>query len=272
MSLELARRGADLALVDVSEERLAEAAAAVRAEGRRASVHAVDITDRARVQALVDEVVAEHGRVHMLFNNAGVAAFCPLVDQSLEDFDWVMNVNFMGAVAATKFFLPVLLEQEEGHIVNVASMAAFVGMPSQAVYSATKAALHAFSEALHGELVQTRVNVTSVLPGAVATGIAVNARGKEGRKRVIEAMIEKARDPAEVATAIVNAVAREKFELVVCRDAQAMRLIRSLRSWARRSTLIRKPTFFTGRLIKFLGKGTPLMMGMFATLSFRQDR
>ena len=69
VSRELARRGADLALVDVSEERLLETAAAVRAEGRRASVHAVDITERARVQALVDEVVAEHGRVHMLFNN-----------------------------------------------------------------------------------------------------------------------------------------------------------------------------------------------------------
>ena len=228
MSLELARRGADLALVDVSEERLLETAAAVRAEGRRASVHAVDITDRARVQTLVDEVVAEHGRVHMLFNNAGVAAFCPFVEQPPEDFDWVMNVNFMGAVSATRFFLPVLLEQEEGHIVNVASMAAMVGMPHQAAYSASKAALHAFSEALHGELDQTRVNVTSVLPGAVATGIAERARGKEGRKQVIEAMVKKARDPAEVAAAVVDAVAREKFELVVCRDAQAMRLISRL--------------------------------------------
>jgi hypothetical protein len=228
MSVELARRGVDLALVDVSEDRLLETAAAVRTEGRRASAHAADITDRARVRALVDEVVAEHGRVHMLFNNAGVAAFCPLVDQSLEDFDWVMNVNFMGAVAATKFFLPVLLEQEEGHIVNVASMAAMVGMPNQAAYSATKAALHAFSEALHGELDQTRVNVTSVLPGAVATGIAQRARGKEGRKRVIEGMIEKARDPAEVAAEVVRAVEREKFELVVCRDAKGVRLVSRL--------------------------------------------
>jgi len=228
MSVELARRGADLALVDVSEERLLETAVAVRAEGRRASVHAVDITDRARVQTLVDEVVAEHGRVHMLFNNAGVAAFCPFVEQPPEDFDWVMNVNFMGAVSATRFFLPVLLEQEEGHIVNVASMAAMAGMPHQAAYSASKAALRAFSEALHGELDQTRVNVTSVLPGAVATGIAERARGKEGRKQVIEAMVKKARDPAEVAAAVVDAVAREKFELVVCCDAQAMRLISRL--------------------------------------------
>jgi short-subunit dehydrogenase len=221
ISVELARRGVDLALVDVSEERLLETAAAVGTEG-------VDITDRARLRALVDEVLAEHGRVHMLFNNAGVAAFCPFVDQSLEDFDWVMNVNFMGAVAATKFFLPVLLEQEEGHIVNVASLAAMVGMPNQAAYSATKSALHAFSEALHGELDQTRVNVTSVLPGAVATGIAQRARGKEGRKRVIEGMIEKARDPAEVAAEVVRAVEREKFELVVCRDAKGVRLVSRL--------------------------------------------
>ena len=228
MSRELARRGADLALVDVSEDRLLETAAAVRTEGRRASAHAADITDRARVQLLVDEVVAEHGRVHMLFNNAGVAAFCPFVEQPLEDFDWVMNVNFMGAVSATRFFLPVLLEQEEGHIVNVASMAAMVGMPHQAAYSASKAALHGFSVALHGELDRTRVNVTSVLPGAVATGIAERARGKEGRKQVIEAMVKKARDPAEVAAAVVDAVAREKFELVVCRDAQAMRLMSRL--------------------------------------------
>jgi short-subunit dehydrogenase len=103
-----------------------------------------------------------------------------------------------------------------------------VGMPNQAAYSATKAALHAFSEALHGELDQTRVNVTSVLPGAVATGIAQRARGKEGRKRVIEGMIEKARDPAEVAAEVVRAVEREKFELVVCRDAKGVRLVSRL--------------------------------------------
>ena len=118
-ALLLAERGCALALVDVNEAALAETAQAVRALGRKASVHVADVADRARMEHLPGEVLTEHGHVHVLVNNAGVSVIGTLLEQKLDDFAWLMGINFWGVVYGCKLFLPFLLAEDEAQIVNI---------------------------------------------------------------------------------------------------------------------------------------------------------
>ncbi len=217
----LAGRGCALALVDVSAQGLAETAARVRAAGRPVSEHVADVADRERMAVLPEEVLREHGHVHVLVNNAGVTVTATFQDHGFEDLDWILGVNFWGVVHGCKFFLPHLLREEEGHVVNVSSMAAFLGLPTQSAYCATKAAVHGLSEALGAELAGTAVGVTSVHPGAVRTGILRGSRGAdpEALARWAAQLERHARPPERVATRIVRAIERGRRRVVVGAEA-----------------------------------------------------
>src|SRR5687767_1447007 len=162
LALALAEKGCALALVDLNESGLEDTASAVRALGRKVSLHVADVADRARMERLPGEVVAEHGHVHVLVNNAGVSVSGNLVDQSLDDFAWLMGINFWGVVYGCKLFLPQLLAEDEAHIVNVSSMFGLIGIPTQISYNAAKYAVRGISDALQSELAGTRVGVTCV--------------------------------------------------------------------------------------------------------------
>ncbi len=176
LAQELARRGAHLALADLSEAALADTAAGIAATGRRVTTHVVDVADAARMEAFAEAVVAAHGRVELLVNNAGVSVTGTLEEQSLDDWRWIVGVNFWGVVHGCKFFLPHLRKNREAHIVNLSSMLGFLGMPTQSSYCATKFAVRGLSEALWAELHGSGIGVTSVHPGGVKTNI-VRASG-----------------------------------------------------------------------------------------------
>ena len=148
ISVVFARRGCDLALVDVDEAGLRETATIVEASGRRASAHVTDVSDRVAIESLPEGVLREHGAPDLLVNNAGVGLSGPLAETSLEDLEWVMGVNFWGAVLASKVFLPHLSARSEAHIVNVLSSFALAGFPAKSGYCASKFALRGFTEAL----------------------------------------------------------------------------------------------------------------------------
>lgn len=212
----LAERGCDLALVDVNAAGLEDAAQAVRTRGRQASTHLADVADRDRMRALADEVMGEHGRVHVLVNNAGVSVGSTLLDHGWEDFDWIVGINFWGVVHGCKFFLPHLLRAEEGHIVNLSSMLGFLGVAGQTGYCSTKFAVRGFSEALHAELAGTRVGITSVHPGAIRTNILRAARLPDEERSRAEALMQRwARPPEAAARKIVRAVERNRLRVVV---------------------------------------------------------
>lgn len=176
-AVELARRGCHLALVTRRDrEGLEETARQVQALGRKATLHMADVSDRQRMQALPDEVIAEHGHVHILVNNAGVTIMAEFEDHSLDDLDWIIGTNLWGVLHGTYFFLPYLKREEEGHIVNVSSIQGLLALPAQASYSATKFALRGFGEALRGELSPHRIGVTTVYPGLVKTNIVASSR------------------------------------------------------------------------------------------------
>jgi NAD(P)-dependent dehydrogenase (short-subunit alcohol dehydrogenase family) len=191
---ELARRGCHLSLGDVDEEGLAETVLRCETAGVDVSPARLDVADREAVFAWADTVAADHGKVNLIVNNAGVALGATAAAQSIDDFEWLMNINFWGVVHGTQAFLPHLRETGDGHIVNISSVFGLVSIPTQSAYNASKFGVRGFTDSLRMELEidPCGVSSTTVHPGGVKTNIARNARTDES-------IIVGGADPAEFA-------------------------------------------------------------------------
>ncbi len=225
VALGLLSRGARVAAVDLSTEGLAGTSALAGAGAARLSTHAVDITDRDAVDALPETVNVTHGHVDGLFNVAGVIQpFVRFADLEIRQIEKVMAVNFWGVVHTTKAFLPHLQARREGCLVNVSSMGAFVPVPGQSAYGASKAAVMLLTEGLYAELRTTGVTVTVVFPGGVATHIAENS-GAAIPGRAAEsaaASADSLTTPAEAARQIIEGAESGSFRVVIGKDARAL--------------------------------------------------
>ncbi|GEK23513.1 SDR family NAD(P)-dependent oxidoreductase [Cellulomonas xylanilytica] len=229
--LGLLARGARVAAVSRSADHLRETADRAGSLADRLSTHVVDVSDRAAVEALPADVVAEHGQVDGLVNCAGIIRpFVPLLDLEYADIERVMAVNFWGPVHTTKAFLPLLVARPRAHLVNVSSMGGFLPVPGQTAYGASKAALRLLTEGLHSELAGTSVSVTVVFPGATRTGIVENSgvrppdvTGATARR------LEKRMTPAPAAARrILDAVERDAYRVTVGKDAAVMDVLARL--------------------------------------------
>lgn len=182
LSVELARRGAKLAICDVDMHGLAETEALVRGIGGDAKADHLDVSQRELVLAYADDVAAHFGKVNMVFNNAGIAFTGNVEEMSFKDIDRVMDVDFWGVVSGTKAFLPHLVASGDGHIVNISSVFGLFAVPTQSAYNAAKFAVRGFTEALRQEMVNNKrpVKVTCVHPGGIKTNIARNGEQVEG--------------------------------------------------------------------------------------------
>jgi short-subunit dehydrogenase len=178
-SLELARRGARLVLVDIDTEGLAVAAREVRALGREASEHAADMGKPGEVDALAAHVLCD-GPVDVLVNNAGVAVVAPFMRTTEVDWQWVFSVNLWGPLRLTRALLRPMIARGEGQVVMVASLAGLIGAPGLVAYSTTKFALVGLTEALRLEVADAGVAVTLVCPGFVRTHFAKSSRYDNG--------------------------------------------------------------------------------------------
>ena len=176
---ELARRGAALALADRDQPKLASIAEGARALGAKVSEHVLDVADRPALEALPEAVLAEHGRLSLLINNAGVALGGSFADVTMTDFEWLFDINFWAPVRLTKAAMYALAREPEAHIVNVSSLFGIIAPPGQAAYCAAKFALRGFSESLRHEL-EGGISLTVVHPGGVKTEIANSARIPQG--------------------------------------------------------------------------------------------
>ncbi|MEV0810088.1 SDR family oxidoreductase [Micromonospora sp. NPDC050200] len=178
----LARRGTDLVLLDRDADRLDAVAAAIRAAhpDRQVDPHVVDLSDQAATDRVAEEVRARHPRIRLLVNNAGVALGGRFDQVTLDEFSWVIDVNFRAVVRLTHALLPALKAEPGAHLVNVSSLFGLIAPAGQAAYSASKFAVRGFTEALRHELVDDGIGVTSVHPGGIATRIARNARVGSG--------------------------------------------------------------------------------------------
>ena len=180
LAVNLAARGAHLAIADRNAAGLSATAARARALGVTVSEHVLDVTDTDALEALPEAVLAAHGRVTMLVNNAGVALMGNVDQVSMADFEWLMSINFWAPVRLTKAFLFALHREPAAHIVNISSVFGIVAPPGQAPYCASKFAIRGFSESLRHELVDSTVSLTVVHPGGIRTAIADNARLSQG--------------------------------------------------------------------------------------------
>ena len=220
--LELLRRGARVAAVDLSAEALAGTVDLARA-GNRLSTHVVDITDRAAVAALPAAVVAAHGAVDGVVNNAGIIQpFLPVADLDAAAIDRVLDVNLVGTVTMVKAFLPLLLERPEAHLANVSSMGGFFPFPGQTAYSASKAGVKLLTEGLYAELLDSPVRVSVIMPGAIDTGITehsgVVAPAGTGAGSVPMTAPDKA------ARIMIAGIEKDRLHIYVGLDARLMNL------------------------------------------------
>ena len=235
LAANLARRGMHLALVDLNPAGLEATAAQARAAGVTVSTHVLDVADAA-VAALPAEVLARHGRVTALVNNAGVALGGMFEQVAAEDFDWLMDINFGATVRLTRAFLPVLAREDAAQLVNVSSIFGIIAPPGQTAYAASKFAVRGFSESLRHELEMSGspVGVTVVHPGGVRTAISENARLAKGLDSA-EVARERANwrsllalDPARAAEIIAEAIERRAPRVLVGNDAKGAALVQRL--------------------------------------------
>jgi NAD(P)-dependent dehydrogenase (short-subunit alcohol dehydrogenase family) len=233
--LELIRRQARVAAVDIREESLTETVGLADA-GERLATFAVDITDRAAVAALPEKVIAAHGAVDGLINVAGIIQpFVKLNDLEYDIIERVINVNLYGTINMVKAFLPHLLERPVAHVANVSSMGGFLPVPGQTIYGASKAAVKLLTEGLYAELTDTNVGVSVIFPGAVATDITAHS-GVEmpGEMPNEEEMRARTTSPEDAARIILDGIEDDDFQIFVGRDARTMNLLN--RVSPRRST------------------------------------
>jgi len=244
LALELARRGCHLALSDVNEAGLAETAQGAGRFGVRVTAARVDVADRAAMHDWADRVAADHGKVNLIFNNAGVALATFLDSVTPEDFQWIMGINFWGVVWGTQAFLPHLKRAGEGHVVNVSSLFGLLSVPTNGTYNASKFAVRGFTEALRQELDMERcgVSATCVHPGGIRTNIARDARSDDSirAKTGIDASAVRERfdklldltSAESAALQILRAVACDERRALVGLDAKVMDVVvRLLGSW-----------------------------------------
>lgn len=220
--LGLLKRGARVAAVDLRQAGLDHTAAAANA-GDRLSLHLADVTDRAAVEALPAAVIAHHGAVDVVINNAGIIQpFITINELDYATIHRVMDVNLFGTLHMVKAFLPHLLERPEAHVANVSSMGGFLPVPGQAIYGAAKAAVKLMTEALFAELLETKVGVSVVLPGAIATDIAVNSGVHMDAPE--DAPAHKSLPAHEAATIILDGIESDDLHITVGSDSKMMML------------------------------------------------
>ncbi len=226
-TLELARRGATIAAVDISQTALDETVALAGTNGPYISTHVVDVTNIEQVIALPAAVIALHGTVDGLINVAGIIhKFRKVNDLSYDEIHRVMNINFFGTVHMVKEFLPHLISRPEAQILNISSMGGYLPVPGQTVYCSSKAAIKLFTEGLRAELAGTKVGVSVLFPGAIATNISVNSGASTQAE--VDAMAKQGgmtvkTTPADVAgKLIVGAFEGNPFHAFAGSDAKLM--------------------------------------------------
>jgi len=232
---QLAAAGSALALADVDEAGLLETAQILGKTGALVTTHVVDVAKEERVKAFAADARERHGRVTLLINNAGVALHGDFEEISLDDFRWLMDINFWGAVYGVRYFLPLLKRAPRAHIVNLSSVFGLIAPAGQAAYAASKFAVRGFSEALRHELEGSHVGVSCVHPGGIRTSIARRARLGERTPAVRQeqsvAQFEQwARTSPEAAAArILRGVEQGESRILIGMDAYQIDVLQRLR-------------------------------------------
>jgi short-subunit dehydrogenase len=212
---ELAKAQWTIGMTDLDATQLEQAAEEVRQLGGTPVTYVFDVADFVPFEAAVKDFVSLHGGIEIGVNNAGVGCAGYLDEVSLETFERVVGINFMGAVHGCKLFVPLMKKAGAGHILNVASAAGFVSSPRMAAYNTTKAAVISLSETLRGELVSYNVLVSVLMPTFVRTNIGKNSLGAEKYNQLAQKLVEESNVTAAQAVAKTFAKMADKALYIV---------------------------------------------------------
>lgn len=246
LAQELAAAGSALALADIDETGLEQTAQSIVKKSALITTHVVDVAREESVKNFTSDVRERHGRVSLLINNAGVALLGDFQEVSLEDFRWLMEINFWGTVYGVKYFLPLLKREPRAHIVNLSSVFGIIAPAGQAAYSASKFAVRGFTEALRHELEGSNIGVSCVHPGGIQTPIARHARlgattPAAKREESIARFERLARTPPEKAAAVIlRGVERRSPRILIGVDAYVIDTLQRLRPATYWKSLARK--------------------------------
>ncbi len=228
----LNQAGCTLAIADINPDSLAETAASLPRAELACHTQVLNVADRVAVNAWAEQVAALDHPVAVVINNAGVALGGSAEENSIEDLEWLMGINFWGVVYGCKAFLPLLRRAGSGHLINISSVFGIVSMPTQSAYNASKFAVRGYTEALRQELASSDIHVCCVHPGGVKTNIARAARS--GSDTETHALFADRFDdfakttPEQAAAQIVKAMAKRSPRLVIGLDGKVMSLISRL--------------------------------------------
>ena len=246
LSVLLAKDGADVVACDVNQETLNETVEMLRKFNVSVSSHVLDVADKEAIEALPQKVIDQHGKVDLVFNNAGVSTGKHFKDMEEENWDWVMDINLHGVINSTRAFIPHMIDRPEAAIINTSSIFGMVAVPGQTVYHATKFAVRGFTESLALEMAQTNENlqIHCVHPGHVGTNIVANSRmdeedlqtDEEGRSSIftrerpttVEEMADSFREggmhPSKAAQIILKGVKKNKRRIFIGLDSKLLEL------------------------------------------------
>ena len=247
LAILLAKEGADASVCDVNEETLNETVEMLRKYNVSVSSHLLDVSDKEAIEALPRKVIDQHGKVDMVFNNAGVTTGSHFKDMDEDNWDWVMGINFDGVINSTRAFIPHMVDSPEAAIVNTSSIFGMVAVPGQTVYHATKFAVRGFTESLAMEMRETNPNlqIHCVHPGHIGTNIAATARFDEenfnqdetqvsnsiftrnapkSQKEMGDLFREGGMHPSKAAEIILNGVKKNKSRIFIGLDAKLLDL------------------------------------------------
>ena len=247
LAILLAKEGADVSVCDVNEETLNETVEMLRKYNVSVSSHLLDVSDKEAIEALPRKVIDQHGKVDMVFNNAGVTTGSHFKDMDEDNWDWVMGINFDGVINSTRAFIPHMVDSPEAAIVNTSSIFGMIAVPGQTVYHATKFAVRGFTESLAMEMRETNPNlqIHCVHPGHIGTNIAATARFDEenfnqdetqvsnsiftrnapkSQKEMGDLFREGGMHPSKAAEIILNGVKKNKSRIFIGLDAKLLDL------------------------------------------------
>jgi short-subunit dehydrogenase len=226
LALKLADKGCHLALVDKDQTGLTMVEELVLSKGVKCLIQNLDVADNQSFINFAEQVNEHFGAVDMIFNNAGVSLIDSVETQTIEDFHWLMDINFWGVVHGTTAFLPYLKKSPQAHIVNVSSLFGLLSLPLQSAYNASKFAVRGFTEALKMEMAGSNVSVHCVHPGGIKTNITNNAKISSKhvtRSEILEGFNKQAITTAEQAADIIlKGMEENKRRILVGKDAESL--------------------------------------------------
>jgi len=232
LALQLNQTGAHLALCDLNMTGLEETRLLLPNGSLKTTLHIVDVSSREQMHKFAGDVIAHYGQMDILVNNAGISLTPNFFEDITEEqFEKVININLWGVYHGVRAFLPHLRIRPEAGIVNMASLAGLVGLPTYSAYAMSKFAVRALSESLQSELSKTNTSVLVVFPGGVKTNIIKNAPDlKEDEREAAHSNFSKAAllTADDAARHILRALQRKKKRLILGPDARIFFTIRNL--------------------------------------------